>query len=192
MQAPAITRATPTAERERPFAAFRTDEIRLLVVLRVANFSINLPEATVAMKMSGTSESCQEEAQWLSRTPRPKHDGRKARFYSVVARDNNDQEFALPRQRFLTGQAGSTSRRLPPRKRLYSSCVLPGAQRNGRSHGLGSGSGRETAESAGRWRLPAGRKGSTCIDGPADELCQVVLGSQPFSDGGSRKHWAWS
>jgi DNA excision repair protein ERCC-3 len=104
LQAPVITGATPTAERERLFAAFRTGEIRLLVVSKVANFSIDLPEATVAIQVSGTFGSRQEEAQRLGRILRPKHDGRKAHFYSVVARDTNDQEFALRRQRFLAEQ----------------------------------------------------------------------------------------
>ena len=79
-------------------------EIRLLVVSKVANFSIDLPEAIVAIQVSGTFGSRQEEAQRLGRILRPKHDGRKAHFYSVVARDTNDQEFALRRQRFLAEQ----------------------------------------------------------------------------------------
>jgi DNA excision repair protein ERCC-3 len=102
--APVLTGATPTAERERLFAAFRTGEIGLLVVSKVANFSIDLPEATVAIQVSGTFGSRQEEAQRLGRILRPKHDGRQAHFYSVVARDTNDQEFALRRQRFLAEQ----------------------------------------------------------------------------------------
>lgn len=102
--APVITGATPNAERERLFAAFRTGEIHLLVVSKVANFSIDLPEASVAIQVSGSFGSRQEEAQRLGRILRPKHDGRKAHFYSVVARDTNDQEFALRRQRFLAEQ----------------------------------------------------------------------------------------
>jgi DNA excision repair protein ERCC-3 len=104
LRAPVLTGATPTAERERLFAAFRTGEIGLLVVSKVANFSIDLPEATVAIQVSGTFGSRQEEAQRLGRILRPKHDGRQAHFYSVVARDTNDQEFALRRQRFLAEQ----------------------------------------------------------------------------------------
>ena len=102
--APVITGATPTAERERLFDAFRTGKIRVLVVSKVANFSIDLPEASVAIQVSGTFGSRQEEAQRLGRILRPKYDGRKAHFYSVVARDTNDQEFALRRQRFLAEQ----------------------------------------------------------------------------------------
>jgi len=104
LQAPVLTGATSTAERERLFAAFRTGEIGLLVVSKVANFSIDLPEATVAIQVSGAFGSRQEEAQRLGRILRPKHDGRQAHFYSVVARDTNDQEFALRRQRFLAEQ----------------------------------------------------------------------------------------
>lgn len=104
LQAPVLTGATPTAERERLFAAFRSREIGLLVVSKVANFSIDLPEATVAIEVSGTFGSRQEEAQRLGRMLRPKCDGRQAHFSSVVARDTNDQEFAVRSQRFLAEQ----------------------------------------------------------------------------------------
>ena len=75
-----------------------------LVVSKVANFSIDLPEASVAIQVSGTFGSRQEEAQRLGRILRPKSDGRTARFYSVVARDTVDQDFAQHRQRFLAEQ----------------------------------------------------------------------------------------
>jgi DNA excision repair protein ERCC-3 len=104
LDAPVLTGATPTAERERLFAAFRSGEIPVLVVSKVANFSIDLPEASVAIQVSGTFGSRQEEAQRLGRLLRPKHDGRQAHFYTVVARDTNDQEFAVRRQRFLAEQ----------------------------------------------------------------------------------------
>ncbi len=104
LDAPVLTGATPTAERERLFAAFRAGEIPVLVVSKVANFSIDLPEASVAIQVSGTFGSRQEEAQRLGRLLRPKHDGRQAHFYTVVARDTNDQEFAVRRQRFLAEQ----------------------------------------------------------------------------------------
>jgi DNA excision repair protein ERCC-3 len=104
LHAPVLNGATPTAERERLFAAFRSGEIGILVVSKVANFSIDLPEATVAIQISGTFGSRQEEAQRLGRILRPKRDGRQAHFYSVVARDTNDQEFAQRRQRFLAEQ----------------------------------------------------------------------------------------
>ena len=104
LDAPLIKGETPVKERERLYAAFRTGEISLLVVSKVANFSIDLPEATVAIQVSGTFGSRQEEAQRLGRLLRPKNDGRAARFYSVVARDTVDAEFAQHRQRFLAEQ----------------------------------------------------------------------------------------
>jgi DNA excision repair protein ERCC-3 len=102
--APLITGKTPVRERERLYAAFRSGEERLLVVSKVANFSIDLPDASVAIQVSGTFGSRQEEAQRLGRILRPKADSRQARFYSVVSRDTNEQEFAARRQRFLAEQ----------------------------------------------------------------------------------------
>ncbi len=102
--APLITGKTPTRERERLYQAFRVGQEMLLVVSKVANFSIDLPEASVAIQVSGAFGSRQEEAQRLGRILRPKRDGRQAHFYTVVARDTNDQEFAARRQRFLAEQ----------------------------------------------------------------------------------------
>lgn len=102
--APVIKGETTTARREKLFNAFRAGEIGVLVVSKVANFSIDLPEATVAIQVSGTFGSRQEEAQRLGRVLRPKADGHEARFYSLVARDTIDQEFAAHRQRFLAEQ----------------------------------------------------------------------------------------
>ncbi|MDM7830522.1 DNA repair helicase XPB [Cellulomonas edaphi] len=99
-----ITGQTPVAERQRLFDAFRTGEIHKLVVSKVANFSIDLPEASVAIQVSGSFGSRQEEAQRLGRIMRPKGDGRTAHFYTVVSRDTVDQEFAAHRQRFLAEQ----------------------------------------------------------------------------------------
>jgi len=76
----------------------------VLVVSKVANFSVDLPEAGVAIQISGSFGSRQEEAQRLGRVLRPKADGRTARFYAVVARDTVDAEFAAHRQRFLAEQ----------------------------------------------------------------------------------------
>ena len=101
---PVIKGETPVKERERLFAMFRSGEIKCLVVSKVANFSIDLPEATIAIQVSGTFGSRQEEAQRLGRILRPKSDGRGARFYSLVARDTIDQDFAQNRQRFLAEQ----------------------------------------------------------------------------------------
>ncbi len=101
---PVIKGESPIKERERLFALFRSGEIKCLVVSKVANFSIDLPEATIAIQVSGTFGSRQEEAQRLGRILRPKADGRGARFYSLVARDTIDQDFAQNRQRFLAEQ----------------------------------------------------------------------------------------
>jgi DNA excision repair protein ERCC-3 len=104
---PVIQGSTPQREREELFQAFRTGEISCLVVSKVANFSIDLPEATIAIQVSGAFGSRQEEAQRLGRILRPKADGRGARFYSVVSRDTIDQDFAQNRQRFLAEQGYS-------------------------------------------------------------------------------------
>jgi DNA excision repair protein ERCC-3 len=104
LDAPLVTGKTPTAEREKLYARFRSGEIRLLVVSKVANFSIDLPEANVAVQISGTFGSRQEEAQRLGRILRPKSDGGQAHFYTIVTRETRDQEFALHRQLFLAEQ----------------------------------------------------------------------------------------
>ena len=104
---PIIKGETPIKERELLFGQFRRGEIKCLVVSKVANFSIDLPEASIAIQISGTFGSRQEEAQRLGRILRPKSDGRGARFYSLVARDTVDQDFAQNRQRFLAEQGYS-------------------------------------------------------------------------------------
>ncbi|MFF0500257.1 DNA repair helicase XPB [Nocardia aobensis] len=104
LNAPVIQGSTRTKEREALFDAFRNGEIPVLVVSKVANFSIDLPEASVAVQVSGTFGSRQEEAQRLGRLLRPKSDGGQAHFYSVVARDTLDAEYAAHRQRFLAEQ----------------------------------------------------------------------------------------
>ena len=101
---PLIKGETPVKEREVLFNKFRTGEITCLVVSKVANFSIDLPDATIAIQVSGAFGSRQEEAQRLGRILRPKSDGRSATFYSVVSRDTIDQDFAQNRQRFLAEQ----------------------------------------------------------------------------------------
>jgi len=101
---PLIKGETPVKEREILFNKFRTGEITCLVVSKVANFSIDLPDATIAIQVSGAFGSRQEEAQRLGRILRPKSDGRSATFYSVVSRDTIDQDFAQNRQRFLAEQ----------------------------------------------------------------------------------------
>ncbi len=104
LNAPVIKGDTSVKERQRLFDAFRAGEVQTLVVSKVANFSIDLPEASVAIQVSGSFGSRQEEAQRLGRLLRPKKDGRSARFYSLVARDTLDQDFAAKRQRFLAEQ----------------------------------------------------------------------------------------
>lgn len=104
---PKITGETPVDERERLFEEFRSGRITALVVSKVANFSVDLPEASVAIQISGSYGSRQEEAQRLGRLLRPKGDGRSANFYTLIARDTVDQDFAQNRQRFLAEQGYS-------------------------------------------------------------------------------------
>ncbi|MDK6493865.1 DNA excision repair protein ERCC-3 [Corynebacterium coyleae] len=104
IDAPLVDGKTTTKKREEAFQAFRDGEISTLVVSKVANFSIDLPEAAVAIQVSGTFGSRQEEAQRLGRLLRPKADGAEAVFYTVVARDTLDAEYAIHRQRFLAEQ----------------------------------------------------------------------------------------
>jgi DNA excision repair protein ERCC-3 len=100
--APLITGQVPSVERERLYDAFRRGDIRILVVSKVANFAVDLPEANVAIQVSGTFGSRQEEAQRLGRILRPKE--ADTRFYSLVTSHTSEQEFALKRQLFLTEQ----------------------------------------------------------------------------------------
>ncbi len=101
---PIITGKTKVAEREELYEKFRTGEVSTLVVSKVANFSIDLPDANVAIQISGTFGSRQEEAQRLGRILRPKTDGGQAYFYSIVTKETVDQDFSANRQRFLTEQ----------------------------------------------------------------------------------------
>ena len=107
LNAPKLTGATPIDERERLYQAFRDGTTKVLVVSKVANFSVDLPEATVAIQVSGSFGSRQEEAQRLGRLLRPKESGLPANFYTLVARDTVDQDFAQNRQRFLAEQGYS-------------------------------------------------------------------------------------
>jgi DNA excision repair protein ERCC-3 len=101
---PLITGKTKVSEREALYSRFRTGDISTLVVSKVANFSIDLPDANVAIQISGTFGSRQEEAQRLGRILRPKTDGRQAHFYSLVTNETIDQDYSANRQRFLTEQ----------------------------------------------------------------------------------------
>jgi len=102
--APLITGATPNRERERLYDDFRTGRIKTLIVSKVGNFAVDLPDANVAIQVSGTFGSRQEEAQRLGRILRPKSNGAMAEFYSLVTRDSRDADFAANRQLFLTEQ----------------------------------------------------------------------------------------
>ena len=104
LQIPLITGKTPNKERERLYAAFRDGSQKNLMVSKVGNFAIDLPDANVLIQVSGTFGSRQEEAQRLGRVLRPKSDGGAAHFYSIVTQDSKEQEFAMNRQLFLTEQ----------------------------------------------------------------------------------------
>ena len=104
LDAPLIHGRTSNAQREKLFDAFRKGTVQVLIVSKVANFSIDLPEAAVAIQLSGTFGSRQEEAQRLGRLLRPKADGGEATFYTLVTRDSIDATYALHRQRFLAEQ----------------------------------------------------------------------------------------
>lgn len=101
---PIITGSTPLQTRIELYAKFRSGEIKRLVVSKVANFAIDLPDANVAIQISGTFGSRQEEAQRLGRILRPKVDGSSAIFYSIITRNTLDQDYAVNRQLFLTEQ----------------------------------------------------------------------------------------
>jgi DNA excision repair protein ERCC-3 len=102
LKAPLITGKTPNAERERIYGAFKKGEVRVIVVSRVANFAIDLPDASMAVQVSGSFGSRQEEAQRLGRILRPK--GRNAWFFTLVSRYTVEEEFAANRQKFLAEQ----------------------------------------------------------------------------------------
>jgi DNA excision repair protein ERCC-3 len=104
---PLVTGQTPQAERDRLYDQFRQGCIRYLILSKVGNFALDLPDANVLVQVSGTFGSRQEEAQRLGRILRPKADGSQARFFTVVTRDTREHEFAHNRQRFLTEQGYS-------------------------------------------------------------------------------------
>ena len=104
LKVPVLTGQTPEKERERLFREFKEGKLRVLIVSKVANFAIDLPDASVAIQVSGTFGSRQEEAQRLGRILRPKDDRNISYFYSLISRDTTEQEFARNRQLFLTEQ----------------------------------------------------------------------------------------
>ncbi len=101
---PLITGKTPNKKREELYGTFRTGELKILMVSKVGNFAVDLPDANILIQISGTYGSRQEEAQRLGRILRPKSTGVKAHFYTLVTRDTREQEFAMNRQLFLTEQ----------------------------------------------------------------------------------------
>ncbi len=107
LKAPIITGKTPNKERETLYDAFREKRTKLLLVSKVGNFAVDLPDANVLIQVSGTYGSRQEEAQRLGRILRPKENGEEAHFYSLVTRDSRDQDFSANRQLFLTEQGYS-------------------------------------------------------------------------------------
>lgn len=102
LDAPIITGKTPNGEREKIYGAFKSGEIKLIVVSKVANFAIDLPDASVAIQVSGTFGSRQEEAQRLGRILRPKKRG--STFYTIITRYTVEEEFGANRQKFLAEQ----------------------------------------------------------------------------------------
>jgi DNA excision repair protein ERCC-3 len=107
LEVPLITGSTSIAEREDLYGRFRTGEIRTLILSKVGNFAIDLPDANVLIQVSGTFGSRQEEAQRLGRILRPKSDGQNAHFYTLVTRNTREEDFAEHRKMFLTGQGYS-------------------------------------------------------------------------------------
>lgn len=101
---PLITGEVSQEERERLYGLFKKGDIKVLIVSKVANFAVDLPDANVAIQISGTFGSRQEEAQRLGRILRPKQRDNRAYFYTLVSRDTNDQEYAMKRQLFLVEQ----------------------------------------------------------------------------------------
>jgi DNA excision repair protein ERCC-3 len=104
---PLITGSTPTSEREDLYNRFRSGEVRHMILSKVGNFAIDLPDANVLIQVSGTFGSRQEEAQRLGRVLRPKAGGGAATFYTLVTRDTRELDFAHHRQMFLTEQGYS-------------------------------------------------------------------------------------
>jgi len=101
---PILMGSTPQRKRDEIYAEFKAGRLRQLVVSKIANFSVDLPDAAVAIQISGTFGSRQEEAQRLGRVLRPKPGENQAHFYSLVSRDTVEQDFALKRQLFLCEQ----------------------------------------------------------------------------------------
>lgn len=113
--APLVTGKTAQADRERIYDQFRTGDLRCIVLSKVGNFAIDLPDADVLIQVSGAFGSRQEEAQRLGRILRPKSDGRAAHFFTLVSHDTREEDFAHHRKLFLTEQGYSYQVRLADR-----------------------------------------------------------------------------
>lgn len=107
LEVPLITGKTPQSEREQLFQAFREGRLRTLILSKVGNFALDLPDAEVLIQVSGAFGSRQEEAQRLGRLLRPKADGHGAHFYTLVSRETSEEDFAHHRQLFLAEQGYS-------------------------------------------------------------------------------------
>jgi DNA excision repair protein ERCC-3 len=165
LDAPLLTGRTNTTQRQKLYDAFRRGELKRLVVSKVANFAIDLPDANVAIQVSGTFGSRQEEAQRLGRLLRPKPDGKPAHFYTIVTRDTRDQEFSANRQLFLTEQGyrytiEDAEQLFPPD--VIQRAMKPSAngQANGRVNGHASGSAARANNSSPRVKRPRSPNGS--------------------------------
>ena len=113
IQAPLVTGKTPQAEREDIYDRFRRGELARIVLSKVGNFAIDLPDADVLIQVSGMFGSRQEEAQRLGRILRPKADGRTAHFFTLVSQDTREEEFAHHRKLFLIEQGYAYSIVIP-------------------------------------------------------------------------------
>jgi DNA excision repair protein ERCC-3 len=107
LKLPLLTGSTPNSERELLYASFRSGGIPTLIVSKVGNFAVDIPDANVLIQVSGTFGSRQEEAQRLGRVLRPKENGALAHFYTLITRDTKEQEFGMNRQLFLIEQGYS-------------------------------------------------------------------------------------
>jgi DNA excision repair protein ERCC-3 len=137
VNAPLITGETPAAERRALYDAFRERRSPVLIVSKVGNFAVDLPEASVLVQVSGTFGSRQEEAQRLGRVLRPKEDGRGARFYTLVSRETTEEGFAQHRQLFLTEQGYAYE--ILSQEELCDAVPAPSPRANGRANGRAGG-----------------------------------------------------
>jgi DNA excision repair protein ERCC-3 len=165
LDAPLLTGRTNTTQRQKLYDAFRRGELKRLVVSKVANFAIDLPDANVAIQVSGTFGSRQEEAQRLGRLLRPKPDGKPAHFYTIVTRDTRDQEFSANRQLFLTEQGYRYT--IEDAEQLFPPDVIQRATKpsmngraTGRANGRGNGSTARASASSPRVKRPRSPNGS--------------------------------